>query len=80
MRSNNPTYLDTHVLPVVEFLASPTTQLGLIVLVVLLGLALAYVERPLVRYPLGWLLGATIAATAFSFALIFMSFTSGATF
>jgi len=80
MRSkNNPTYFDTHVLPAVEFLTSPTTQIGLIVLVVLLGLALAHVERPLVHYPLGWLFGAAIAVTALSFALSFLGFTCGAT-
>jgi len=81
MRSvQNPSFFDTHVLPVLRFLTSMTTQLGLILLIALLALPLAYTERPLFRHPLEWLLGAAILVTALSFALNFMGCVMGAAF
>jgi len=69
----NPNYFDTHVVPVLHVLMSPVAQLSLIILIFLLGFALAHTERRILQYPLSWLLGAAIAVTALSFALNFMS-------
>ena len=75
---HNPTYFDTHVVPVLHVLMNPIAQLSLIILVFLLGFALAHTERPILRCALSWLFDAAIAVTALSFALIFMGSSLGA--
>ena len=67
-------------LAIATSIAGPVAQSILIIAIVLLGFALAFSEGPILRRALGVVLGVTIAATAASFALNFLGFTSGATF
>ena len=67
-------------LAIATSIAGPVAQSILIIAIVLLGFALAFSEGPILRRALGVVLGVTIAATAASFALNFLGFTTGATF
>ncbi len=77
MTGPNSTFFVTHVIPVLDVLTHPLTQLGLVALVFLLGLATAVTDRPLLLRPLSWLLGAAIAVTSLSFMLNFMGSSLG---
>lgn len=63
-----------------DALTCPAMWLTLIGAIVLLGLAMNYTERPLLRRLFGVLLGATIAALAAALALDFLLFTSSWTY